>query len=115
MPEVLEVQDVPSDEVRILPDDVNAEVNLGSWKQPEVFDWIEEEGNVDKDEMLKTFNCGIGYILIVDKETTTDVIKVINEGLHKAGDFITLGILRKNKMVNIELELAGINKNGVIH
>ena len=43
--------------VRILPDDVNAEVNLGSWKQPEVFDWIEEEGNVDKEEMLKTFNC----------------------------------------------------------
>ena len=70
--------------VRILPDDVNAEVNLGSWNQPEVFDWIEEEGNVDKDEMLKTFNCGIGYILIVDKETTTDVIKVINNLGHQA-------------------------------
>ena len=70
--------------VRILPDDVNAEVNLGSWNQPEVFDWIEEEGNVDKEEMLKTFNCGIGYILIVDKETTTDVIKVINNLGHQA-------------------------------
>ena len=70
--------------VRILPDDVNAEVNLGSWTQPEVFDWIEEEGNVDKEEMLKTFNCGIGYILIVDKETTTDVIKVINNLGHQA-------------------------------
>ena len=70
--------------VRILPDDVNAEVNLGSWTQPEVFDWIEEEGNVDKEEMLKTFNCGIGYILIVDKETTTNVIKVINNLGHQA-------------------------------
>jgi phosphoribosylformylglycinamidine cyclo-ligase len=64
--------------VRILPNDVNAKVNLGSWKQPEIFDWIQEEGKVDQEEMLKTFNCGIGYILIVDKETTTDVIKVIN-------------------------------------
>ncbi len=64
--------------VRILPNNVNAEINLDSWTQPEVFDWIEKEGNVDKEEMLKTFNCGIGYILIVDKETTTDVIKVIN-------------------------------------
>ncbi len=51
---------------------------------PEVFDWIEKEGNVDKEEMLKTFNCGIGYILIVDKETTNDVIKVINNLGHQA-------------------------------
>ena len=70
--------------VRILPNNVNAEINLDSWKQPEVFDWIQEEGNVDKEEMLKTFNCGIGYILIVDKETTTDVIKVINNLGHQA-------------------------------
>ncbi len=70
--------------VRILPNDVNAEVNLDSWKQPEIFDWIQEEGNVDQEEMLKTFNCGIGYILIVDKETTTDVIKAINNLDHQA-------------------------------
>ena len=70
--------------VRILPNNVNAEINLDSWKQPEVFDWIQEEGNVDKEEMLKTFNCGIGYILIVDKENTTDVIKVINNLGHQA-------------------------------
>jgi len=70
--------------VRILPNNVNAEINLDSWKQPEVFDWIQEEGNVDKGEMLKTFNCGIGYILIVDKETSTDVIKVINNLGHQA-------------------------------
>ena len=86
--------------VRILPDDVNAEVNLGSWTQPEVFDWIEEEGNVDQEEMLKTFNCGIGYILIVDKETTTDVIKVINNLGHQAFPIGDISVGNKEVRLN---------------
>ena len=51
----------------------------------------------------------LAYVILAvnDKSigSVSDVIKVINEGLHKVGDFITLGVLRKEKMVDIELEL----------
>jgi phosphoribosylformylglycinamidine cyclo-ligase len=39
-----------------------------SWKLPDVFDWLRREGNVPQPEMWRTFNCGIGYTLIVARD-----------------------------------------------
>jgi len=52
---------------RILPNNVAAELRAGDWKQPPVFDWLQEAGNVEQLEMLRVFNCGIGMIVIADE------------------------------------------------
>ena len=51
---------------RVLPDSVAAEVQFGSWPMLPIFDWIKAEGDLSWPEMLQIFNCGIGYILMVD-------------------------------------------------
>ncbi|MDG7056325.1 MAG: phosphoribosylformylglycinamidine cyclo-ligase [Wolbachia endosymbiont of Meromenopon meropis] len=53
---------------RILPEDLFADIKVDSWKWPDIFLWLIKEGGIEKKEMLKTFNCGIGMVLIVDPE-----------------------------------------------
>ena len=55
--------------IRVLTDDCGIEVNLDSWQQPPVFDWLQQQGNISRDEMLRTFNCGIGMVLLVPAES----------------------------------------------
>ena len=50
---------------RILPKRCVARVVLSSWKRPAVFDWIQEQGGIEDAEMRRTFNCGVGFILVV--------------------------------------------------
>ena len=70
--------------VRILPENINAEINLDAWQQPEVFNWIQTEGNVDQEEMLRTFNCGIGFVLVVSNSDSKRVINALAETGHNA-------------------------------
>ena len=51
--------------IRILKPGQGLKIDLGSWPLPPVFEWLAIEGSVDPLEMLKTFNCGIGMVLIV--------------------------------------------------
>lgn len=50
---------------RVLPDGMGAEIDLGSWSLPPVFAWLMSEGGLDEKEMLKTFNSGIGMVVVV--------------------------------------------------
>ncbi|MEL6584381.1 MAG: phosphoribosylformylglycinamidine cyclo-ligase [Pseudomonadota bacterium] len=49
---------------RVLPDGLGAELTTG-WARPPVFDWIASEGPVEEQEMLRTFNCGVGMCVVV--------------------------------------------------
>ncbi len=51
---------------RILPDDMAVTLHKDSWQRPPLFDWLQEAGNIEETEMLRTFNCGIGMVLICD-------------------------------------------------
>lgn len=53
---------------RIIPDGLRAVIKKGSWHQPAIFNIIHREGNVSEKEMFRTFNMGIGFIIVV-KET----------------------------------------------
>jgi phosphoribosylformylglycinamidine cyclo-ligase len=55
------VENIP----RCLPEALTAELDAGAWRRPEIFDWLQREGGVAPKEMHRTFNCGIGYVLIV--------------------------------------------------
>ncbi len=50
---------------RVLPDGTRARIDAGSWQRPAIFDWLQEQGNVADQEMYRTFNCGIGMIVVV--------------------------------------------------
>ena len=57
---------------RILPDNTVANINTDSWSLPKLFQWLQQAGQVQMQEMYRTFNCGIGMVIIVDaKEATT--------------------------------------------
>lgn len=59
---------------RILPNAVAADIKFGSWTIPPVFQWLKEQGKLSWDEMLQIFNCGIGYILIVDPKVAEEMM-----------------------------------------
>ncbi|NNJ92613.1 MAG: phosphoribosylformylglycinamidine cyclo-ligase [Gammaproteobacteria bacterium] len=51
---------------RVLPEYTAASIIKESWERPAVFDWIQANGNIEEEEMLRTFNCGIGMVVCVD-------------------------------------------------
>ncbi|XP_025933443.1 trifunctional purine biosynthetic protein adenosine-3-like isoform X1 [Apteryx rowi] len=62
---------------RILPEHVSAVLDALSWKIPDIFCWLYKEGNLSEKEMAQTFNCGIGAVLVVQKELAQHVLKDI--------------------------------------
>ncbi len=49
---------------RVLPEGKAARIKLSAWQRPSVFQWLQEESGTDDSEMLKTFNCGIGMVVV---------------------------------------------------
>jgi phosphoribosylformylglycinamidine cyclo-ligase len=64
---------------RVLPNQVSAEINLKSWQMSPLFTWVQEKGNVALPEMLRTFNCGIGMILVVAADKVESVKTVLTQ------------------------------------
>lgn len=64
---------------RVLPQDTVAEVKQNSWQQPEVFAWLQQAGNIATDEMLRTFNCGIGMIIVLPQTELAASQKCLEE------------------------------------
>ncbi len=58
---------------RVLPEDLNAEIHLGSWPVPPLWDLVQQKGNISRDEMYRVFNMGIGMVAIVDKADATEI------------------------------------------
>lgn len=58
---------------RVIPDGLTADIDVSTWTEPPLFGFLRKSGKIEKKEMFKTFNMGIGMIVIVDKE---DVDKV---------------------------------------
>jgi phosphoribosylformylglycinamidine cyclo-ligase len=58
---------------RVLPDDVSARIQTGAWEIPPVFRWLQEKGRVPMDDMRRTFNMGIGLIVVVAPDHTDQV------------------------------------------
>jgi phosphoribosylformylglycinamidine cyclo-ligase len=69
---------------RIIPEELGVEIDLGSWEIPVIFKLIQELGNIETDEMFKTFNMGIGYILIADKGDSNEIIGLLENMGEKA-------------------------------
>ena len=76
---------------RVLPVGLNANIDLSSWTFPDIFLWLQEQGNVSQADMLTTFNCGIGMIVCVAKEdhqVTLDALCASGETAFVIGELV---------------------------
>jgi len=64
---------------RILPENTAVEIKLSSWRQPPIFNLIKDLAAIDTDEMYKTFNMGIGLMLVVKQEDTDNVLEILKQ------------------------------------
>ena len=79
---------------RVLPEDTHAEVRLGSWEVPELFRLLQEHGEVSDEEMLRVFNLGIGFVLVVDEAAAGEVVASLEEGGQEA---VVIGAVREGR------------------
>ncbi len=70
---------------RVMPQGLTADINCGSWEKLPIFKWLANEGGVEDAEMLKTFNCGIGMILLADNGDADSVIEILQQSGERAG------------------------------
>ena len=66
---------IPENLPRCLPEGLRAEVDYTSWERPEIFNVIQESGEIEEEEMRKVFNLGIGYCLVVPPDVNIDNFK----------------------------------------
>jgi len=59
---------LPGNLPRVLPEGCDARIDESSWVWPEVFQWLQAQGGVERFEMYRTFNCGVGMIVVVPAE-----------------------------------------------
>ena len=64
------VENIP----RVLPQSCKAVIQKGSWYCPPIFKFLQEKGGIPEEEMLRTFNCGVGLILVVPEAEAKDVL-----------------------------------------
>ncbi|WP_294496029.1 phosphoribosylformylglycinamidine cyclo-ligase [uncultured Ruminobacter sp.] len=69
---------------RVLPANTKAVCREDSWEWPEVFKWLQKNGNIDTHEMYRTFNCGVGMIVALDKADAEKAVEVLNASGEKA-------------------------------
>lgn len=76
---------------RVLPEHLAAQINTNSWDLPEVFEWLKTQGNIDSQEMYRTFNCGVGFVLAIPAEYAQQAMNELSttgEKVWKIGEII---------------------------
>jgi phosphoribosylformylglycinamidine cyclo-ligase len=64
---------------RVLPEDAAAKIDANSWTRPAVFDWLQEQGNVEQEEMYRVLNCGVGMVLSIDADKAEQALAILKE------------------------------------
>ena len=82
---------------RIIPDGLCANISLNNWKIPEIFLYIQKKANLNNLEMLKTFNCGIGMIFIVNEKQAAKTVKLLKNENYRSQ---IIGSISKSKNKN---------------
>jgi phosphoribosylformylglycinamidine cyclo-ligase len=76
---------------RVLPAGIKAHIDLSSWTFPDIFLWLQKQGNVSLPDMLTTFNCGIGMIVCVaaeDEKLTLETLHSLGETVFVIGELV---------------------------
>ena len=81
---------------RIVPDNLCVNINKDSWEMPEVFKWLQSQGNISDSDMLRIFNCGIGMVLIMNDSAKDQVIDSIK---HQGYAAYNIGVIKEKDSV----------------
>ena len=79
---------------RVLPKNCRAHINLNSWRLPTIFQWLQEKGNIERNELFRTFNCGVGMVLVVERQQTDltlEYLHALNIHAWHIGDIVSGG------------------------
>lgn len=68
---------LPGNLPRVLPDGLGARVDAAAFPRPAVFEWLQRAGRIAEDEMWRTFNCGVGMVLVVPEDAAVRTIEVL--------------------------------------
>ncbi|KAL6079274.1 Phosphoribosylformylglycinamidine cyclo-ligase [Balamuthia mandrillaris] len=82
---------LPDNIPRVLSDQLAVQLDMSSWEVPPVFRWLQRLGQVSIDEMLRTFNMGIGMVLIVDAERKEEVLSRLRQNEKQPEEAVVLG------------------------
>ena len=79
---------------RIVPAGLAAHLQKGEWQLPPLFQWLQEQGNVDTQEMYRVFNCGLGMVIVVaadEAETIKAQLSEAGETVYHLGEIVEQG------------------------
>ncbi|WP_249209109.1 phosphoribosylformylglycinamidine cyclo-ligase [Magnetospirillum sulfuroxidans] len=94
------IENVP----RVLPDTVVADIDAKTWTLPPVFTWLAAEGGVVAHEMARTFNCGIGMVVVVAADKAEEAAHILRQG----GETVfTIGTLRARQGDEAQSQVRG--------
>ena len=79
---------------RVLPNNATATIDTNAWKRPIVFDWLQQQGNIEAQEIYRTLNCGVGMVICVPAEAETEALKLLSESGEQA---FVLGTIEESK------------------
>ena len=83
---------------RVLPENLDVHINKGSWTMPEIYKEILAADIIEEKELYKSFNMGIGMVIVVDKDQAKEIVEAINE--NSWDDAFIIGSVQKgNKKV----------------
>ncbi|XP_039244021.1 trifunctional purine biosynthetic protein adenosine-3 [Pipra filicauda] len=114
---------------RVLPDSFGVVLDALTWKIPEIFSWLHKEGNLSEEEMARTFNCGIGAVLVVQKEMAQQVLQDVQRHeaawligkvvpLQKGSDSVQVHNLQRalqaNRSLSVQSHLQGRMQAGKV-
>jgi phosphoribosylformylglycinamidine cyclo-ligase len=91
---------------RVLPEDCKAVIDTNAWTIPPVFQWLQQQGNVEAYEMYRTFNCGVGMIIAVPAEQQDQALTLLRDC---GEDAFVVGTIAKAEGDEERVELQGIN------
>lgn len=78
---------------RVLPEGTQAVIDRQSWQLPDVFKWLQSAGNITDHELLKTFNCGIGMVLVVSNAAQQEILETLEAAGEQA---MIIGSIQKS-------------------
>jgi phosphoribosylformylglycinamidine cyclo-ligase len=88
---------------RVLPNNAQAMIDGNSWQWPDIFNWLQEKGNITEHEMYRTFNCGVGMIIVVPADQVEKSLTLLTEQGEKAwhiGEINTLPLGEEQVIIN---------------
>jgi len=89
--------------IRVIPQACGITIKKGSWDIPPIFPFLQQAGNVDEMEMMRTFNNGIGLVAVVPEKNTQDVLNRLSGSGEKAWVIGEVAKIRKNARSRVQL------------